>query len=64
MDLICLILWIIDLAKPSIVLSIAILIVSVLYLMLLVYNKKLRADVTFFVVITGIVVALIKICTL
>ena len=40
MDLICLILWIIDLFKPSISLSIAVIVTGVIDLLLLCHQKK------------------------
>lgn len=63
MDLICLILWIIDLFKPSIGLSIAAISTGVVELILLGIQKH-KCDIAHFVSIAGIVIGIVKICTL
>ena len=63
MDLICLILWIIDLFKPSIGLSIAAISTGVVDLMLLVIQKR-KCNIAHFVSIAGIVIGIVEICTL
>lgn len=60
MDLVCLILWIIDLFKPSIELSISVLVTAVIGLFLLTkYNRAFSC--AYIVEIAGIVIALVKI---
>lgn len=61
MDLVCLILLIIDLFKPSMPLSITTVIVSLLELFLLLYNKK-DFSIAYMCALTGICVGVFEIC--
>lgn len=61
MDLICLILLIIDLFKPSMPLSITTIIVSLLELFLLLYNKK-DFSIGYMCALAGIFVGVFEIC--
>lgn len=63
MDLICLILWIIDLFKPSICLSIATISTSVVEILLLCVNKS-KFRIGYLVSIAGIVIGIVQICTI
>jgi hypothetical protein len=63
MDLICLILLIIDLFKPSMPLSITTIIVSLLELFLLLYNK-MNFGFAYMCALAGIFVGVFKICIL
>lgn len=61
MDLVCLILLIIDLFKPSMPLSITTVIVSLLELFLLLYNKK-DFSIAYMCALAGICVGVFEIC--
>ena len=63
MDIICLILLIIDLFKPSMPLSITTIIVSLLELFLLLY-KKMDFSIAYMCALAGIFVGVFKICIL
>lgn len=63
MDIVCLILLIIDLFKPSIPLSITTIIISLLELLLLLYKKK-DFSIAFMCAISGICVGVFEICIL
>lgn len=63
MDLVCLILWIIDLFKPSIGLSISVLVTAVIGLFLLIKHERGFSS-AYIVEIAGIVIALVKICNM
>ena len=63
MDLICLILWIIDLFKPSISLSIAVIVTGVIDLLLLCHQKK-KMNLAYAVSIAGVIIGTYKICVL
>ena len=66
MDLVCLILWIIDLFKPSIGLSVAVITTGVIDLLLLCMRHKdvSIAPIAYAVSIIGVVIGIIKIITL
>lgn len=61
MDLVCLILLIIDLFKPSMPLSITTIIISVLELLLLLY-KNLKFSIAYMCALAGIFVGVFEIC--
>lgn len=63
MDLVCLILWIIDLFKPSIGLSIAAICTGAIDVILLCIKGK-DISIAFVVSIVGIIVGIVKIITL
>lgn len=63
MDLICLILCIIDLFKPSISLSIAVIATGLIDLFLLVY-KKGNFNIAYVISIAGVIIGTYKICVL
>ena len=61
MDLVCLILLIIDLFKPSMPLSITTIIISVLELLLLLYNKR-EFSIAYMCALAGMCVGTFEIC--
>lgn len=63
MDLICLILGVINLFKPSIGLSIAVIATGVIDLFLLVYKKK-DFNIAYVVSLAGVIIGTYTICVL
>ncbi len=63
MDLVCLILWIIDLAKPSVGLSVAAIVAGFIDLYLLVLQRK-KFSIAYVVSIIGLIIGVYKICSL
>lgn len=63
MDLVCLILWIIDLAKPSVGLSVAVIVTGFIDLFLLVLKRK-KFNIAYVVSIIGLIIGVYKICSL
>lgn len=63
MDLICLILWVIDLFKPSIGLSIAVIATGLIDLFLLVYKKD-KFNFAYASSLAGVIIGTYTICVL
>ena len=63
MDLICLILWIIDCFKPSIILSIFAIAAGFIDIMLLISRKR-EFNISYVVSMTGIIISTVTICKL
>lgn len=63
MDLVCLILWIIDLAKPSVGLSVSVIVTGFIDLYLLVLQRK-KFNIAYVVSIIGLIIGVYKICSL
>lgn len=63
MDLICVILWVIDLFKPSIGLSIAVIVTGLIDLFLLLHKQK-DFNIAYVTSIAGVIIGTYKICVL
>lgn len=61
MDLICLILWIIDCFKPSIILSVFVIITGLIDLGLLLYRRH-EFCIAYAVSLAGIIIGVVTIC--